>query len=149
MTRQSRAYRPGAYLQKGSIGDGPLHEGEDVNATKGSRTPAKLAAIPFTQYLLPHGSQQAVSVERPQSVMDRAAEIIDKGFVFEIEILTTNDVSMTITHPEYGDMLFQICANNEKVPAAVDRLVNSFDDETAANWIKMHEQEEAAREEGE
>jgi len=82
--------------------------------------------IPFTQYKLPDGRRVEISIERPTSVAEKARQIIDAGYVFECEVLTTGDVSLTITDPEEGDLAFQVCANGEAVPGAVDRLVEEF-----------------------
>lgn len=82
-------------------------------------------AIPFTQYLLPHGRKREVSINRPKDVYDKAMDIIKNGFCFEIEILNNGLVSMTITDDD-GDQDYEIVSNGPEVPMAVDRMITRF-----------------------
>lgn len=82
-------------------------------------------AIPFTQYLRPHGRKRKVTINRPKDVYDRAMDIIKSGFCFEIEMLTNGLVSMTITNDD-GDQDCEIVTNGSEVPVAVDRMIVRF-----------------------
>ena len=59
-----------------------------------------MGSIPFTQYKLPHGARIEVSINRPEAIAEKAKRIIEAGYRFECEILTTGHVSFTIC----GDM---------------------------------------------
>jgi len=82
-------------------------------------------AIPFTQYLLPHGRKVEVSIERPKDIYDKAMDIIKTGHRFEIEVLTTGYVHMTITNDD-DDQDGEVIDNGSEVPIAVDRMIIRF-----------------------
>jgi hypothetical protein len=86
--------------------------------------------IPFTQYLRPNGRQREVSISRPADIEAKAQRIIDAGFRFEIEELGVPEplpnVSMTITHPQRGDVAIELCRNGHAVPKTVDKLITEF-----------------------
>lgn len=84
--------------------------------------------IPFTQFLMPDGRRSAVHIERPAPIEEKAQAIIAAGYRFECEMLTDFlTISLTIADPEHGeDLAIQLCANGPAVPAAVDRLIETF-----------------------
>ena len=85
--------------------------------------------IPFTQYLRPNGRKTPVEVERPSEVESKAFALIEKGYVFECEQLTTGDVALTLYDPhEELDVGIRVVSNGPAVLEAVDELV-----------IEMHE----------
>ncbi len=80
--------------------------------------------IPFTQYKLPDGHAETISVDRPADIEEKANAVIAAGGIFEIEILTTGEVSMEVML--HGEPLAgELCENGPAVPPAVDRLVNA------------------------
>ena len=81
--------------------------------------------IPFTQYLRPNGRTTEVSIDRPSEISDLAQRIIDAGFRFECEELTTGHASLTIAGPE-GDEDIELVMNGPGIPDAVDNLVRRF-----------------------
>lgn len=84
-----------------------------------------MSDIPFTQYLRPNGRAVAVSINRPEEISALATRIIDAGFSFECEELTTGHASFTIAGPE-GDEDIELVMNGPAVPGAVDELVKRF-----------------------
>lgn len=83
--------------------------------------------IHFIQYVLPHGRKVHTIIDRPQNIAEKAKIIKDQGYRFEIEILTTDEVAMTIFDPEIEeDLAIEICQNNEEVPKTVDKMINEF-----------------------
>jgi hypothetical protein len=84
-----------------------------------------MTAIPFTQFLRPDGRTVQVSIERPANILAKAEAILLAGYHFEIEMLATGEIHMTVGE---GDEDFdgEICTNDEAVPATVDILVNRF-----------------------
>jgi hypothetical protein len=82
--------------------------------------------IPFTQYLLPHGHRRETTIEVSHEIARMAHGIIRRGLAFECEVLTTGEVSLTITDPENGDLAFQVVPNGPGVRDAVERLVSEF-----------------------
>lgn len=81
--------------------------------------------IPFIQYLRPNGSKREIFIERPDKIYKKAMAIIDAGYRFEIEVLTTDLVSMTISNDE-ADHDMEIVRNGPYVPVAVDRMISRF-----------------------
>lgn len=82
--------------------------------------------IPFTQYLRPDGRTRQVifSVNGPAAGL--AKSIMDRGHRFEAEVLTTGEVSLTVTDPENedgADLCIEISPNGPEVPTAVLKLI--------------------------
>jgi len=96
--------------------------------------------IPFTQFMRPTGRPMPVSIKRPDDIATKASAIIDAGYRFECEMLTTGDVSLTVTD-DHGDLEIEVVPNGTDVPAAVDRLVErafksarALDVQADPNW---------------
>lgn len=83
--------------------------------------------IPFTQYMRPNGRACHVHINRPQSVEAAAKLFLDAGGWFEIEHLSTGDVSMTACmidkDREPFDAEIEVCPNGPEVIKCVDKLV--------------------------
>lgn len=80
--------------------------------------------IPFIQYLLPNGLREYVEVNRSEDVETKAGQIIAAGFRFEVEILKTGAVSVTITNDEEGDVAIEVIdTDGPEVLEAVDRMI--------------------------
>jgi hypothetical protein len=86
-----------------------------------------LYEIPFTQYLRPDGRQrQAGFPAEGKTYVDAMAMMIRKGYRFEAEILTTDEVSLTVFDPgREEDIAIEVVANGPDVIKAVARLVAS------------------------
>lgn len=83
--------------------------------------------IAFTQFLMPDGRQSIVHIDRPDEIAAKAERIVAKGLRFECEMLSDySTVSLTITHPDKGDMDIEVVPNGPEIPAAVDRLITRF-----------------------
>lgn len=82
--------------------------------------------VPFFQFLRPDGRATLTHIMRPEAVADKARAIIEAGFRFESEILTTGEASFTISDQD-GDYAVEICPNGPEVLDAVDKLVMDFD----------------------
>lgn len=80
----------------------------------------------FIQYLRPSGTPTPVAIEMPAPVVTKADFIRSHGFRFEAEVLTTGQVSFTVSD-EDGDYAFEICDNRPGVKAAVEYLIMGFD----------------------
>lgn len=84
--------------------------------------------IPFTQYLLPHGSKRLRAVERSPEIETMASRFIEAGGWFECEMLRTGDVSFTacmLVDDEPQDVEIEICPNGPAVLDAVDKIVRA------------------------
>jgi len=81
--------------------------------------------IPFTQYLRPNGRKAEVSIDRPDEIANLAHRIIERGFRFECEHLTTGHASLTIAGPD-DDEDIEVVQNEPDVPIAIDRMVKRF-----------------------
>lgn len=82
--------------------------------------------IEFTQYMLPHGRRQPAWIEVAPDVAEKARSLVKQGLCFECEILTTGQVSLTITDPENGDLDIRVCKNGPGIREAVEDMVRAF-----------------------
>lgn len=85
-----------------------------------------MRAIPFTQYLMPYGRKSDLNIEVSDAVADKADSILAMGLAFECEMLRTGDVSVTITHPENGDLDIRVTPNGPGIREAVEDLILNF-----------------------
>lgn len=93
-------------------------------------------SIPFTQYLRPDGRRQQINIDRPAEIEELARRLIVCGYRFEIEVLTTGEVSMEVVRdipdPDCTDSLgLELCINGPAVegvpgvPETVDKLITN------------------------
>lgn len=82
--------------------------------------------IAFTQYLRPNGQKQVITIGVTKDIAEKAARIAEAGYHLEAEILTTDQVSLTIAGKN-TDVGIMIVANGPEVPPAVAELINMFD----------------------
>ena len=87
--------------------------------------------IPFTQYLRPNGLKVPMSINCRANVEEKAQRIIKNGYRFECEVLTTGEVSLTITNDEDGDVAIKVVLNSLSVPIAVESLIAEFQEHTS------------------
>lgn len=80
-------------------------------------------SIPFTQFLMPDGRRTSVEIDRPEEVESIAQRLILFGCRFEIEMLRTGEISMTVERGEDETLAIEVCPNGPDVPVCVDRLV--------------------------
>lgn len=87
--------------------------------------------IPFTLYMRPHGRTKQIFFRadtlRHDRAYDRAYEFIQRGGVFEAEVLTTGHVSLTAALPVDGELrviAIEVCPGGPQVLNAVERLVD-------------------------
>lgn len=92
-----------------------------------------MSAIPFTQFVPPHGKRRQTSIEVADDVHEKAMALIADGLTFECEVLSTGDVSMTITDPENGDLDIRIRPNGPGIREAVEDMVRKFDPKEMAS----------------
>jgi hypothetical protein len=95
--------------------------------------------IPFTQYLMPFGRKVEVTIARPKEVYDKAMDIIKAGYRFEIEMLTTGLVSMTIAGND-DDHDIEVVTNGPEVLMAVDRMITRFHGDLGEASRPVHRQ---------
>ena len=80
--------------------------------------------IPFTQYLRPNGRKRQEFFQVDGQTAVDATRLLDAGLVFEVEVLTTNEVSLTVSNGE-TDIAIEISKNGIEVLDAVARLMTS------------------------
>lgn len=86
-------------------------------------------SVPFTQYLRPHGEKRATEIVLPCKGAEALAALIIKcGYRFEIEMLTTGEISMEVVRdipdPDIEDeVAIEICENGPVVPLAVTKMI--------------------------
>lgn len=85
--------------------------------------------VPFTQYLRPNGVARDVGVTMPDQYKSKIDAITEAGALFEIEVLTTGDVSMTVEWKtpidEYETIAHELSPNSPEIDAALVRLVEN------------------------
>lgn len=81
--------------------------------------------VEFTQYLMPDGRKQIIHIDLDEEYEILAEKIIADGNVFEIEVLTTGQISMTISDDE-GDLFIEVCDNGPEVPIHVLKLIDNY-----------------------
>lgn len=91
-----------------------------------SNVVAERTAIPFTQFVAPHGRQKTVFIQVRPDVADKAHSLIARGLSFECEVLSTGEVSATITDPEEGDLDIVVVPNGPGVREAIERMIEEF-----------------------
>ena len=83
--------------------------------------------IEFTQYMLPDGRKRQQWISRSPEIEHLAALLRGAGCVFEIEVLRTGLISMSVERldkdGEVQVLSQKICMNGLAVPAAVDEMV--------------------------
>lgn len=87
--------------------------------------------IRLTQYVLPDGRKQTVYAPVPEDVYKKAQAITELGHRFECEVLSTGDVSLTITGydedaGEYQDLAVKICPNGPGVQKTLNSMIMEF-----------------------
>lgn len=85
----------------------------------------KKSVIELTQYIRPHGRKQTVYAPTSQAVEAMANRIVEAGFKFECEVLTTGEVSLTISSG-HEDVAIEICQNGPEVQDTLSKLVQEF-----------------------
>ena len=83
--------------------------------------------IPFTQYLRPHGTPQAITIHmKDQELHNKAEALIEAGWCFEAEVLMSGVVSLTCERDtEEGECYIELTANGPPVVDAVRTLVEA------------------------
>jgi len=80
--------------------------------------------IPFTQYLLPDGRKRSMSFAVKGESARKAMQIVDAGLLFEAEILTTGEVSLTVHDPDLEeDIAIVVVPNGPGMTDAVESLI--------------------------
>jgi hypothetical protein len=87
--------------------------------------------IPFTQYLRPSGRTADILITRSHEIGTDAHALIDQGVVFESELLTTGEVSLTAELQDHV-LAIEVVPNGPGVKEAVDRLV--LEAKTRLQW---------------
>lgn len=85
--------------------------------------------IPFTQYLRPNGRQVQITTECPPHNEDKVIVLLDSGAKFEIEMLHTGLVSMTVEFEmpdgEIETLAHEISKNGPEIEESINRLIIS------------------------
>jgi hypothetical protein len=84
--------------------------------------------VPFTQYLMPNGRRENVTLSVDGETYPKARQILDAGYRFEVEMLSDmNTVSATIFDPEKEeDVAICLAPNGPEVPARIKAMILKF-----------------------
>lgn len=93
-------------------------------------------SIPFTQFLRPYGQRKAV-IDMPEEIEAKAYRLVEAGYCFEIEVLTTGHILMDCHKPEDDEPIaLRLCENGPPVVKAVTGLVNTAHERLVAGWLE-------------
>jgi hypothetical protein len=86
--------------------------------------------IAFTQYLMPDGRTKSVKIDRPENIGLKAQKLVEAGCYFEIEMLRTGEISMSVEREPVDDdddgvLAMEVCANGPDVPICVDKMITT------------------------
>lgn len=82
--------------------------------------------VEFTEFVLPRGHRvpKAIAIDDPDGTLAAAVpSILERGVRFETETLTNGMVSVTITHPEHGDLFHELSFRSDDVPQKVATMI--------------------------
>lgn len=84
-----------------------------------------MASIPFMQYIRPDGRQSPMlfDTDDPEQ-LSGAARILARGWRFEAEVLTTGDVSLTISNGDF-DVACVISENGPEIDDRITQLIRA------------------------
>lgn len=85
----------------------------------------------FIQFMRPNGRQVPVTIERPDDIEALAQKLVQAGCRLEIEMLTTDQISMAVERGGDDDLpiAMEICHNGPTegavmgVPECVDKMI--------------------------
>ena len=81
----------------------------------------------WIQYMMPNGQRKKVEFDVADDLQPQLDAIESAGCRLECEVLSTGEVSLTIFHIESEeDVGIELSDNGPDVPAAVDRLIRTF-----------------------
>lgn len=100
--------------------------------------------IPFTQYIRPNGRTEPVFTCDPEfytdEVYDKAQKILDAGYTFGVEMLTTGHISATIEDLKEGvDVEICIASNDKMVSKEIAAMILRFNIDKAQKEKTAHE----------
>ena len=81
--------------------------------------------VELVEFVLPNGRQQITQTVLNDEYKLPYEAMLDAGFRLETEILTTGQVSVTVCHPEHGDVDIRIVPNGPEVHVAICELLSS------------------------
>jgi len=81
-------------------------------------------AVPFTQYVLPDGRKKHEFIDVDPDLAKKAWALIDNGYYFEAEILTTGIVRFTCCFDD-EDIAIELSKNGPDVIVAVAKLIET------------------------
>lgn len=79
--------------------------------------------ITFTQFLRPDGKRRIITIDRPSHIEAKAEKLVSRGCSFEIEQLTTRQISMEVMDEKCVAVCGELCDEGHAVPVAVDRMI--------------------------
>lgn len=98
--------------------------------------------LEVTMFSLPNGQRSTIYGEIDDDLEEKVKEITDAGFIFEMEVLRTGQVSTTIGDPVTEmDCAFSITANDERVRAGLEKMIREFDVPT---YVAKRNEEDAS-----
>lgn len=99
-------------------------------------------SIKFTQFLRPNGKSITVEVDMPEDIDKMAHQLIENGYRFEIEQLTTGEVHMDCSKLQEDPVAVELCQNGPPVIEAINRLVKISHMKVFSKKIEIYDEDE-------
>ena len=90
--------------------------------------------VSVTQFLLPDGRQRLVSAEVPDDLRPQVEAIQQSGCRLTAEVLTTDEVSQCIEHPDIGDFDHVLSPTGPEATKKLRLMVARFDKAKCDKW---------------
>ena len=110
-----------------------LMPGEEISL-RPTLMPTETYTVCVTQFLMPDGRPKQIETELPVETQPFYESMLKHGCRIEMEVLTTSEVSMTISDPvEEVDIDIEVVSNGPEVIEALSRLL------TRKSWENRNE----------
>lgn len=82
--------------------------------------------IDVAQFLRPNGQVRQVTVDLPGVIDEQYAKLRNCNVRITAEVLTADEVSLCLEHPECGDFDSRVVSNGPDVPRSLSDMINGF-----------------------
>ncbi len=80
--------------------------------------------VRFIQFVRPRGRKRSIEIDRPVLIHEMYLDLIESGYRFEAEVLTTGAVHMDITHPDDEIPIANLVSENGPgLTAELDKMI--------------------------
>lgn len=92
--------------------------------------------IDAVQFIRPNGAQRWGQIEIDDKLENKVKICRDNNVRVEMEVLTTGEVSVTLSHPE-GDIFIRIVENGPKVKDAIEDMYKEITEDKISDFVGL------------